>query len=148
MQLTKHTDFAFRVLIYLANMPQEKTTISEITEIYGISRTHLMKVVNALANEGWVHSSRGKGGGICLGMPPEQISAKDVLVRMEKTLTPVDCKTPVCHINGACKLQGVLYGAQQAFLDHLAPYTLADLVWQKTQERIVDNDIGKAVTWK
>lgn len=136
MQLTKHTDFAFRVLIYLANMQQEKTTIKDITEHYHISRTHLMKVVNSLVNAGWVSSSRGKGGGIKLGVSPQCISVKDVVMRMEKTLAPVDCKNPLCYINGACKLQGFLFEAQAAYLDSLATITLADLVWEKTQQRI------------
>lgn len=143
MQLTKHTDFAFRVLIYLANMSQEKTTIAEITERYDISRTHLMKVVNALVNAGWVTSTRGKGGGISLGVSPKYISVKDVVMRMEKTLAPVDCKTPLCYIDGACKLQGFLFDAQAAYLDYLAKFTLEDLVGHKTQQRL-----NSAADWK
>ena len=73
MQLTKHTDYAFRVLIYLAGMSEERTTIQAITETFDISKTHLMKVVNELANKGWVASTRGKNGGIRLGVAPESV---------------------------------------------------------------------------
>jgi DNA-binding IclR family transcriptional regulator len=60
MQLTKHTDFAFRTLIYLAMMEQELTTIQHITDSFDISKSHAMKIVNTLANKGWVKSIRGK----------------------------------------------------------------------------------------
>lgn len=136
MQLTKHTDFAFRVLIYLANMQQDKTTITEITDFFGISRAHLMKVVNALVNAGWVKSSRGKGGGITLGVSPQQVSVKDVIVQMESTLAPVNCNKPICAIYGACRLQGVLFDAQTLYLNALAEVTLADLVCGQTKARI------------
>lgn len=136
MQLTKHTDYAFRVLIYLAGMQEERTTIQAITETFDISKTHLMKVVNELANKGWVDSTRGKHGGIRLGRDAGDISLKDVLVQMEKTLEPINCDTPVCHIRGVCQLKPILLQAQHEYLNHLAQYTLADLINPKTITRI------------
>jgi len=51
MQLTKHTDYAFRVLIYLAMQPTDTlATIQEISEYFDISRNHMMKIVQKLAN--------------------------------------------------------------------------------------------------
>ncbi len=136
MQLTKHTDYAFRVLIYLAGMQEERTTIQAITEAFDVSKTHLMKVVNELANKGWIDSQRGKNGGIQLGTAADSISLKDVLVHMEKTLEPVNCETPMCRIKGVCQLKPILMQAQNAYLNHLEQYSLADLVNPKTVERI------------
>lgn len=128
MQLTKHTDYAFRVLIYLAGMDEDKTTIQSITELFGVSKTHLMKVVNELANQKWVKSTRGENGGIFLGCPTNKISVKDVIMKMEKTLAPVNCLTPLCRINSVCQLKPILVGAQNAFFDYLSNFTLADLI--------------------
>ena len=136
MQLTKHTDYAFRVLIYLASMREERTTIQAITETFDISKTHLMKVVNELANRGWIDSTRGKNGGIQLGVTADSISLKEVLVHMEKTLEPINCDTPMCHIKGICQLKPILMQAQNEYLNHLEQYSLADLVNQKTVARI------------
>lgn len=136
MQLTKHTDYAFRVLIYLAGMKEERTTIQAITDTFSISKTHLMKVVNELANKGWVESTRGKHGGISLGVNAKSIRLKDVLVHMEKTLDPINCDTPMCHIKGACQLKPLLVQAQQAYLDYLDQYTLDDLIHPNTVARI------------
>lgn len=127
MQLTKHTDYAFRVLIYLVGMEEDKTTIQHITTTFNISKTHLMKVVNALANKGWIKTTRGKNGGISLGLPASEINLRDVLVYMEKTLDPINCDTPMCHIRGACQLKPLLVQAQSLYLEHLAQFSLEDL---------------------
>ena len=79
MQLTQFSDFSFRVLIYLARLPEPGTaTINEISDFYQISRNHLVKVVNNLANQGFILTMRGKGGGLKLGRPPQSISVGEV----------------------------------------------------------------------
>src|SRR5215218_4775640 len=62
MYLTKHTDYALRVLIFLAQR-EELSTVREIAAAHGISQNHLMKVVMRLAKLGYVESIRGNGGG-------------------------------------------------------------------------------------
>jgi Rrf2 family nitric oxide-sensitive transcriptional repressor len=46
---------------------------------------------------------------------------------MEATLAPVDCDAPLCLIQKSCSLRGILFEAQQQFLEHVGRYTLADL---------------------
>ena len=136
MQLTKHTDFAFRTLIYLAMMQEDLTTIKKITDSFAISKSHAMKIVNTLAHKGWVKSIRGKNGGIKLGCDPREIKLDEVVILMENTLDPVNCDQPPCLIAGACVLKSELLTAQQAYLDHLATLSLADLANKRTQQRI------------
>lgn len=129
MQLTKHTDYAFRVLIFLASLPDDRlATVQEIAERYSVSRSHMMKIVNKLATAGIIHASRGQHGGLRLGKPPEAINLRSVIELMEATLTPVNCDDPVCLIRRDCALKAILFDAQRQFLEHVARYTLADLV--------------------
>ena len=74
MQLTLFTDYCFRVLIYLAQQPQRRVTVTELTDYYGISRHHLVKVVHWLGRQGYVTTSRGKQGGLCLARPAQDIN--------------------------------------------------------------------------
>ncbi|MGV8991204.1 MAG: RrF2 family transcriptional regulator [Thiobacillus sp.] len=128
MRLTKHTDYAFRVLIYLASMPEDsQTTVQEIAEKYGVSRSHIMKIVQKLAGAGLIHASRGQHGGIKLGQPKEAINLRSVIELMEATLAPVNCDDPVCVIKKNCTLKNILFEAQRQFLEHVEHYTLADL---------------------
>ncbi|NDP48152.1 MAG: Rrf2 family transcriptional regulator [Sulfuriferula multivorans] len=128
MRLTKHTDYAFRVLIYLASMPEDRiSTVQEIAEQFDISRSHIMKIVHKLAGAGLIHTSRGQHGGIKLGKPMEKIDLRSVIELMEATLAPVNCDDPVCIIKKNCTLKNILFDAQRQFLEHVEHYTLADL---------------------
>ncbi len=133
MQLTKHTDFAFRALIYLASIEGELTTIQTITDRFVISKSHAMKIINKMANKGWVKSIRGKNGGIALGCAADKIVLSDVIKVMENNVAPVNCEAPRCLIADACILRGVLAGAQRAYFDYLSNYTLADLLHEETR---------------
>ena len=128
MRLTKHTDYAFRVLIYLGSMPEDsQSTVQEIAEKYDVSRSHIMKIVQKLACAGLIHASRGQHGGIKLGQPKEAINLRSVIELMEATLAPVNCDDPVCVIKKNCTLKNILFEAQRQFLEHVEHYTLADL---------------------
>lgn len=127
MQLTRYTDYSLRVLLYLAVHADRLVTISEISDAYGISRNHLVKVVHELGGLGFVRTQRGKSGGIELARPAAEINVGDVVRHTEKTLTVVNCNTPLCPIRPACELRDLLFDARDAFLAVLDQHTLRDL---------------------
>ncbi|EIV2970898.1 nitric oxide-sensing transcriptional repressor NsrR [Cronobacter sakazakii] len=128
MQLTSFTDFGLRALIYMASLPEGRMTcISEVTEVYGVSRNHMVKIINQLSRAGYVTAVRGKNGGIRLGKPAATIRIGDVVRELEP-LSIVNCSSAFCHITPACRLKQVLGDAVARFLQELDNYTLADLV--------------------
>lgn len=131
MRLTVYTDYALRVLMYVAVRGEPRPTISAIAESYGISRNHLMKVVYELGVAGYLETVRGKNGGLKLARAPQEIVLGEVIRTTEPDLALVPCFDPVsapCAIIPACRLRGALHQAQAAFLKVLDGYTLADLV--------------------
>ena len=136
MQLTKHTDYAFRILIYVASMSDERTTIQKMAESLGVSKDHMKKIVQKLASEGWVDASRGKNGGVSLGIAPDQLSLKDVFELMEQTLAPVNCDSPVCVLKPNCELKNILFEAQAQFTQYLDRFTLNDILNKSVFESI------------
>lgn len=131
MRLTTFTDYTLRVLMYLALEPGRLATIPEVANAYGISENHLMKVVHQLARNGFVESMRGKGGGIRLARPAEEICLGSVVRSSEGTGAVVECMTGennTCCITPACQLGGILGSAFAAFYATLDGYTLADLM--------------------
>lgn len=130
MKLTTFTDYSLRVLMFLALEPERLATIQQIAQAYGISENHLMKVVHQLARSGTIESVRGKGGGIRLARPPEQINLGAVIRTAEGEAPIVECfgEPERCCITPHCKLAGVLAGAFRALYAHLDQYTLADLI--------------------
>ena len=61
MRLTLMTDYALRLLMYVAQQPARLCTISEVAQAYDISEAHLMKVTHQLGLLGWIETVRGKG---------------------------------------------------------------------------------------
>ncbi|MFS2110944.1 Rrf2 family transcriptional regulator [Sphingomonas sp. Sphisp140] len=133
MRLTRYTDYAMRVLLYLGTRPDRLSSIAEISTAYHISQNHLMKVVNDLARAGYVASVRGRSGGIRLGAPAEEINVGKVVRHTEDDFRLADC--PNCVIAPACGLQGALNEALEAFLGVLDRYTLADLLVSRSSMR-------------
>ena len=134
MQLTRHTDYALRTLIQVALRPEgERLSVAEITETYNLSRSHVMKIVQKLGQHGFLHNVRGKGGGIELGKPAADINIGEVVRAMEVTLQAIDCNTPVCRLQSACRLKRVLADAMKAFMNELDSYTLEDLLDNRSE---------------
>lgn len=131
MRLTVYTDYALRLLMYLALRGDRLATIGDVAGSYGISRNHLMKVAHQLGVAGYVETVRGRGGGLRLARSPAAIGLGDVVRRTEPDMSLVPCFNPVndpCPIRQCCVLQQALDRARGAFLDALDQYTLADLV--------------------
>jgi len=131
MRLTMRTDYAFRVLIHLAAAPERLGSIGGIASAYKISENHLMKVVHSLVQNGFVESSRGRGGGIRLARSPSDIKVGDVVRNMEDDLALVECfdtKRNACVITPACRLKFALAEAMGAFMAVLDKYSIADFL--------------------
>ncbi len=130
MRLTAFSDYALRVLMYAAAADDCLVTVSETAKAYGISRTHLMKVVNALTRTGYVKGVRGRSGGFTLAKPPEAINLGDVVRATESDFALVECFSPgsQCIITNCCRLPQVLNEALNAFIATLDRYSLADLM--------------------
>lgn len=131
MRLTVHTDYALRVLIYLAIRPDERVPTASIAEAYQISLHHLHKVVRALGDLGVVKLQRGGGGGVELARSPDDISVGEVVRALDDEDGLVECfraETDACAISPACALKGALRRAEEAFYAELDAVTLAAIV--------------------
>jgi Rrf2 family nitric oxide-sensitive transcriptional repressor len=131
MRLTVYTDYALRLLMYLAVKDDGLATIAEVAESYGISKNHLVKVAHQLGVAGYVGTVRGRSGGLRLAKPPERIGLGEIVRRTEPDMALVPCFKPVdapCTIRSCCVLRRALDKARQAFVEVLDSYTLSDLV--------------------
>jgi Rrf2 family nitric oxide-sensitive transcriptional repressor len=131
MRLTGFTDYSLRVLIYLASQPGRRATIAQIATAFDVKENHLTKVVHFLGKVGVLANVRGKGGGLELAMPPEEIVVGRVVRETEGADIVAECfgdDADHCSIARVCRLRGVLGEALGAFYGVLDRYTLADLV--------------------
>jgi Rrf2 family nitric oxide-sensitive transcriptional repressor len=136
MHLTQFSDYSLRLAIFLACHPDEVVSVAEVSQAFGISRNHLVKIVQTLTDLGVVESQRGRGGGMRLAMEPSRINVGWLIRRTEPHLNLVECFDPAtntCPIAPACGLKGTLVRAQQAFLGVLDEYTLDQLLTRRNE---------------
>jgi len=130
MRLSEYTDYTLRVLMYCAAHPERQITIAELAEHHGVSKNHLMKIVNDLARQGVLETTRGRGGGLRLLKQPADIRVGDVVRSSETDFRLVECfdgNTNSCSLTPSCRLKGVFHAALQAYFKELDSVTLDDI---------------------
>lgn len=133
MRLTHWSDYSLRVLMYCAQSESRQTaaTIQEIAEQHDISKSHLTKIVMTLAADGYLITSRGRGGGLRLGRPASEIVIGEVVRKTESDFSIVECiqdGVSHCALMPSCRLKNVLAEALKVFFEKLDSVTLADLM--------------------
>jgi Rrf2 family nitric oxide-sensitive transcriptional repressor len=131
MRLSDYTDYTLRVLMYCAAHRDRLVTIAEMAEGHQVSKNHLMKIVNDLARQGVLETTRGRGGGLRLLKAPSAIRVGDVVRNAETDFRLVECfdaASDTCTLTPTCRLRGVLASALKAYFAELDRVTLADLV--------------------
>jgi Rrf2 family nitric oxide-sensitive transcriptional repressor len=139
MQLSLRADYSLRVLVYLGAHPETVVRTQDISEAYGISKHHLVRVVQTLAEHGYVELRTGRSGGIALNRDPSLIRLGDVVRAAEPNMRLVECfdrATNTCRIAPVCALKGMLKEALNAFLESLNRYTLADILKNGGQRKL------------
>lgn len=130
MRLSEYTDYTLRVLMHCAAHPGEMVTIGALAETYQVSKNHLMKIVNDLAHQGLIATTRGRGGGLRLLRDPARIRIGDVVRACETDFRLVECfdsSTNACTLTPQCRLKRVFDDALQAWFAALDGATLADI---------------------
>ena len=132
MRLNVQTDYALRQLMYLAVNDDRLCTIREIADYFGISNNHMIKVAYLTGKAEFVHTVRGRSGGMKLRLPADQIIIGDVVRKIETDFAIAECHQAgncnKCVITPSCKLKGVLGNAVLAFLTVLDEHSIADLI--------------------
>lgn len=130
MRLAEYTDYTLRVLMYCAAHPDGMVTIAELAERHGLSKNHLMKIVNDLARQGLLETTRGRGGGLRLLKDPASIRIGDVVRASETDFRLVECfdaSTNLCTLTPTCRLKHLFSAALEAYFRELDSASLADI---------------------
>ncbi|QQC64810.1 Rrf2 family transcriptional regulator [Paraburkholderia ginsengisoli] len=137
MRLTDYTDYSLRVLLYLAVRGDALSTIQDISQAYGISKNHLMKVVQQLAERGWVETVRGRNGGLRCAAHTHALTVGEVVRATESDFALVAClpdqqgQRRPCVISPQCRLRAALQAAGNAFLAELDRHTIGEVTQPK-----------------
>lgn len=131
MKLASSTDFAFRLLIHVSLQDGKLVTIQEVADAFSLSYHHLTKISQLLIQNGVLEAQRGRGGGIRLAKPADEIHLDEIVLLSEPDPELVNCDGGLagpCKIVPVCRLRGIFTEARSAFLEVLKRYSLADVI--------------------
>ncbi len=131
MRLTKHTEYALRILLFVGARESGYVSTEEISKAYGISNHHLVKIVNLLGKHDVLEVKRRRQGGVRLAKNAEDINLGAMVRLTEPGFQLAECFTDGehdCPIDQVCTLIEPLQEALDAFLAVLDSKTLADML--------------------
>lgn len=91
----------------------------------------MKKVIHKLAKTEYIISTKGRNGGLKLGVEPIEINLGKVLISTEENLNLVECMNnpKLCPLmTSGCKLKGIFSKSLQSFVNELSQYTLEDIL--------------------
>lgn len=131
MQLTNTTDYAIRIVCYLAIKKRRVTTAKLASELK-IPESYIPKITKQLKKEKIISASEGTSGGYALAKNPEKISLFDVISCMESTMAISRCleKDGFCSRNytDCCKVRQVLLDLQNTYNNRLENVKISDII--------------------
>lgn len=131
MRLTMRTSLAMKTLMFCAVNHGHIVRRQEVAAACDASENHLAQVIHMLSRKGYLHTIRGRAGGLTLNRAAGEIRVGDVFRDFERVLPFTDCigpDAPHCALAGPCRLTCTLNAALDAFYDRLDQVTVADLV--------------------
>lgn len=131
MRLTTRTNLAMRALMYCAVNSDRTVRKSDIATACNASENHLAQVIHMLGVKGYLHTQRGRTGGLMLARRAEEISVGSVFRELESDVPFIECFAGgenSCPLHSCCRLTCVLKEAVESFYARLDRVTLADLV--------------------
>jgi len=130
MQLTRAGDYAIRVMIHMATLPEhQRTLLPALAKATGSPMSFLSKVLQALARADLISSKRGALGGFEILPRGRQASVREVVEAIDG---PISLNLCLLHGKGCsrkwhCTAHRVWVAAQTAMLKVLDAAKIADL---------------------
>lgn len=130
MQITRATDYAVRIMIHLAGLPDgERVAAPALAQAIRAPESFVSKILQQMVQGGMITSHRGAGGGFQLSVLPEQVSLLDVVERVEGPLHINLCLEgeASCELSSWCGAHPIWNEAQAALKNVLASASIAKL---------------------
>ena len=130
MQLTRGADYAVRIMIHLATLPEnERVLLPALAAAANAPASFLSKVLQALTRAGLISSRRGQLGGFEMLPRGRQASVLEVVEAIDGPIRLNVCVQhgPSCSRKSWCPAHPVWQLAQAAMIDVLRSASIADL---------------------
>lgn len=136
MQLTRAADYAVRVMVHLATLPEEKRALlQELARFTDTPESFLSKVLQALTRAQLIASRRGKAGGFAILPAGREATMRQVIEAIDGPISLNVCLNGgnQCERRSWCPAHPVWARAQRAMLDVLMSVTVSAMAAKARQ---------------
>ncbi len=145
MKFHKTTEYAFRIMGYMASGEKALYTTEEIYHTLQIPRRYLRKLMVTLGKKELITGTRGKNGGYILRKNPEEITLLDIAEAMNDEIFTHTCffGFEQCRLSETpCIMHKKWEDIKSSIEKVLRETSLSDLKKENTQKYIVGNTIN------
>lgn len=135
MRITQETDYAFRIVRYLAENEGNVIGAPQIAENEGVTKRFTLRILRKLNLAGITDAKRGSKGGYYLKKPKEDITLYDILIAIDGPIVINRClqKDSFCSKNksgnvGNCKFHGTLAKIQSNIIKMFENETIDNFI--------------------
>jgi Rrf2 family protein len=127
---SRSAEYAIRAFVHIATLPDEEfALVKNIAAETGIPSHFLAKILQDLAREGFLKSTKGPHGGFRLRVPADQISMRRVVDAVDGPSRFDRCLggSAECNDQVACGLHASWMPLRSRIIEYLEGTTIADL---------------------
>lgn len=133
MLISKTSEYALRSVVFLAMNPGSLYTSEGLSRDVRVPARYLVKVMQALARAGIVHTQRGKKGGYRLVRTPDKISLFDIIHAVDPIKKISSCPLGLAsHGTTLCPLHRKLDQSAEMAYDAFRATSVASLIKDHT----------------
>lgn len=129
MFISKTSEYALRILTYMAFNNETQLSAQNLFEVLQIPKRYLMRLLTDLSKSGFITSTRGRNGGYVFARPLETIYFSEIIDSVEGILAFEACVlgNTFCPVDKPCVMHQMWDEPKRALLETIKTTTLADL---------------------
>ncbi|SRR6266403_1387326 len=130
MIYSRSAEYAVRAFVHMAALaPDEYLMVKRIAAETGIPSHFLAKILQDLARDGLLRSSKGPRGGFRLSQPPEEVSMLKIVEAVDGSGRLDRCigGSPECNDHAACGMHDSWKALRSRIIGYLEGTSIADL---------------------
>ncbi|MEE8414263.1 MAG: Rrf2 family transcriptional regulator [Dehalococcoidales bacterium] len=131
MRLTQRADYAVRMMVDLAGSPDnQRVSIGNIARRQSLPEPFMAKIASQVAAAGLLDTWRGKGGGLAMARPADEINLLQIIESIDGPLALNRCtyEPSQCPDSDTCPVHPIWKKAQQQLNDLMSGSLLSEMV--------------------
>ncbi|MDH3457934.1 MAG: Rrf2 family transcriptional regulator [Gemmatimonadota bacterium] len=130
--LSGTAEYALRAVVHLARErhPRKHLRANDLAGAIDVPKNYLSKILHELSRAGVLQSTRGKGGGFRLAVPPEELSLLSIVSLFDQIGERRRCLLgrPECSDSDPCPVHGQWKSTAEQIAAFFRDTTVADVL--------------------